>query len=65
MSLGKGEIQSVSCKQKINTCSSTEEELVSCHLMIFWPNDVDQTIPGGYEVMGNVVFRDNENSMKL
>ena len=29
MSLGKGAIQSVSCKQKINTRSSTEAELVS------------------------------------
>ena len=66
MSLGKGAIQSVSCKQKINTRSSTEAELVSVDdilAKLMWTKLFLEA--QGYEVTENIVFRDNQSSMKL
>ena len=63
MSLGNGAIQSVSCKQKISTRSSTEAELVSCNERL----DVDKLFRRSSRLRsdGNVVFRDNQSSMKI
>jgi glucose dehydrogenase len=66
MSLGGGAIQSISTKQKINTISSTEAELVS----------IDDTISKlswtklfleeqGFNVTQNILLRDNKKTMKL
>ena len=54
MSLGKGSIhcQSVLCKQKINTLSSTEAELVSFD-DLFGETDVDQTVPRSSRLRGD------------
>ena len=54
MSLGKGEIQSLSCKQKIKTRSSTQAELVSF-----------DNILAKMMLTANVVFCDNQSSMKF
>ena len=66
MSLGKGSIQSVSRKQKINTRSSTEAELVSFDDILsklMWTKLFLES--QGYEVKENIVYRDNQSSMKL
>ena len=66
MTMGRGAIQSVSTKQKINACSSTESELVG----------IDDIIPKavwtklfmeeqGHGIKKNVVYRDNTSAMKL
>ena len=66
MSLGKGSIQSVSTKQKTNSRSSTEAELVSVDDIIskvLWTKlflDAQD-----YKIKQNIVLRDNTSSMKL
>ena len=66
MSLGKGSIQSVSTKQKTNSRSSTEAELVSVDDIIskvLWTKlFLDAQ---GYKIKQNIVLRDNTSSMKL
>jgi hypothetical protein len=66
MSLGDGAIISVSTKQKINTRSSTEAELVSIDDIIskiLWTKLFLQE--QGWKVNQNMVMRDNLSSMKL
>jgi hypothetical protein len=66
MSLGKGAIQSISTKQKINTRSSTEAELVSDDDIIakvLWTRRFIES--QGYNVKDNVIYRDNQSTMKL
>ena len=66
MTLGKGSLQNVSTKQKVNTRSSTEAELVSMDDIIskvLWTKLFLEA--QGYEVKENLVYRDNQSSMKL
>ena len=66
MSLGDGAIISVSTKQKINTRSSTEAELVSIDNVlskILWT--IRLLREQGWKVNQNMVMRDNLSSMKL
>lgn len=66
MSLGRGSTQSVSTKQKVNTRSSTEAELVSVDDVIskvLWTKRFLEA--QGYPVKQNVILRDNQSSMKL
>jgi hypothetical protein len=66
MTLGGGSITSVSTKQKINTRSSTEAELVSIDDIIskvLWTKRFLQE--QGYVVNQNIMMRDNISSMKL
>lgn len=66
MSLGHGSVYSTSRKQRINTKSSTEAELVG----------VDDTVPlvvwtrhflmaQGFDITDNVIFQDNQSAMLL
>ena len=66
MSLGSGAIQSISTKQKINTRSSTEAELVSFDDIInkvMWTKLFMEA--QGYYIERNMVYRDNQSAMKL
>lgn len=66
MTLGKGAIQSISTKQKINTRSSTEAELISTDDImskVIWTKLFLET--QGYDVKENIIYRDNQSSMKL
>jgi Reverse transcriptase (RNA-dependent DNA polymerase) len=66
MSLGKGAVMSLSTKQKINTRSSTEAELVSIDDVIskiIWTKLFLEK--QGYKVKENIIKRDNLSSMKL
>ena len=66
MTLGGGSITSVSTKQKINTRSSTEAELVSIDDIIskvLWTKRFLEE--QGYMVNQNIIMRDNISSMKL
>lgn len=66
MSLGKGMVFSSSVRQKLNTRSSTEAELVGVHdfmPQILWTRYFleDQ----GYEVKDNIIHQDNQSAMQL
>ena len=66
MSMGKGSPISLSCKQKINTRSSTEAELVGVNDamgLILWVRNF--LIAQGFDVTDNVVFQDNLSTMLL
>jgi hypothetical protein len=66
MSLGYGAVQSVSTKQKVNTRSSTEAELVAADDVIskvMWTKLFMEN--QGFEVKANIIYRDNTSSMKL
>ena len=66
MTLGKGAIQSISTKQKINTPSSTEVELVSTDDImskVIWTKLFLET--QGYDIKENIIYRDHQSSMKL
>jgi hypothetical protein len=66
MTLGKGSIQNVSAKQKVNTRSSTETELIGFDDVvpkILWTKLFMDA--QGYESKDNIVYRDNQSSMKL
>jgi hypothetical protein len=66
MSLGSGAITSISTKQKINTRSLTEAELVSIDDIIskvLWTKRFLEA--QGYDVKHNVLLRDNQSSMEL
>jgi len=66
MLLGNGAIQAVSTKQKVNSRSSTEAELISIDDAIgkvLWTKRFIEA--QGFKVNANVVFRDNQSSMKL
>ena len=66
MTFGEGAIQSISRKQKLNTRSSTEAELVGADdvsTMILWTKLFleDQ----GYQVEKNILFQDNKSAILL
>jgi hypothetical protein len=66
MTLGSGAIQTISTKQKVNTKSSTEAELVSIDDVIskiMWTRLFLEA--QGYQIRENLVYRDNQSSMKL
>jgi hypothetical protein len=66
MSLGKGSVYSTSKKQRINTKSSTEAELVgvddSMPLVIWTRNFL---LAQGFDISDNVVFQDNQSAILL
>jgi hypothetical protein len=66
MSLGKGSLYSFSRKQRINTKSSTEAELVGVDdgmpLVIWTRNFLEAQ---GFNVRDNVVFQDNQSAILL
>ena len=65
-SLGKGSIISMSTKQKINTRSSTEAELVAlddAQAKILWTKLFIKA--QDHTIRINIVYRDNQSSMKL
>eukprot|EP00957_Ditylum_brightwellii_P032430 2457020-Ditylum_brightwellii.AAC.1 len=66
MTLGKGSVYSMSTKQKINTKSSTEIELVGVNdalPMMLWTQYFIEA--QGYDVDRSIVFQDNKNAMLL
>ena len=66
LSLGKGSVYSLSSKQKLNTRSSTEAELVGINdvlSMILWTRLFLEA--QGYHVADNVLHQDNESTIKL
>ena len=66
MSFGKGSPINLSTKQKINTRSSTEAELVGVNDamgLILWTRKFIEA--QGYTVNDNVVFQDNQSTMRL
>ena len=66
MSLGKGCGINISSKQKINTRSSTEAELVGMNdamSMILWVRMF--IIEQGYTVSDNIVYQDNQSTILL
>jgi hypothetical protein len=66
LSLGKGVICSVSTKQKVNTRSSTDAELVGLDDVIskiLWTKRFIEE--QGFTIKTNIVYRDNTSAMKL
>jgi hypothetical protein len=66
MTLGAGMITSISTKQKVNTRSSTESELVAHDDVvskILWSKQFIEA--QGFTVNANIVYRDNTSAMKL
>jgi len=66
MSMGEGAVQSNSSKQKLNTRSSTEAELVGCDdaiTKILWTRLFIQA--QGYEVKENILYQDNKSTILL
>ena len=66
LSFGKGSVYSMSSKQKLNTRSSTEAELVGINdvlSMILWTRLFLEA--QGYQVTNNVLHQDNESTIKL
>jgi len=66
MSLGKGAIYSSSTRQKLNTKSSTEAELVAVDdvmSMVLWTRQF--MLAQGYKIVDNVVYQDNQSAMLL
>ena len=66
MTFGQGATQSHCRKQKLNTRSSTEAELVGADdvaTMIFWTKHFLDS--QGYEVKQNILFQDNKSTILL
>ena len=66
MTMGRGAIQFISSKQKMNTRSSTEAELVAVDdviAQILWT--LRFLLAQGYPVEANVLFQDNNSAIKL
>ena len=66
LSFGKGSPFAVSCKQKLNTRSSTEAELVGLNdamSMILWTRRFMEA--QGYMIRDNVIMQDNQSTMLL
>ena len=66
MTMGEGTIQSVSSKQKLNTRSSCEAELVGCDdvaTKILWTRLF--TEEQGYKIKQNILYQDNKSTILL
>ena len=66
MTMGKGAIQSISRKQKLNTRSSTESELVGVDdvcTMVLWTKLFLEA--QGYQVDKNIIYQDNKSAILL
>ena len=66
MSMGKGCPISISTKQKLNTRSSTEAEVVGVNdamYLVLWVRHFLEA--QGYDIKDNIVYQDNQSSMKL
>jgi hypothetical protein len=66
MSLGCGSLYSVARKQKLNTTSSTEAELVGSHdvmSQIVWTKYF--MLAQGLEISHNILFQDNKSAILL
>ena len=66
MTFGKGAVQSGSLKQKINTQSSTESELVGCDdgiTKILWTRLFVEA--QGYRITKNILYQDNKSTILL
>ena len=66
MSMGHGATQSSSKKQKVNTRSSTEAELVATDdvlSLVLWTNNFLRA--QGFEVTDDIVYQDNKSAMLL
>ena len=66
MTMGRGAIVSLSRKQKLNTRSSTEAELVAvddCMSQVLWTKYFLEA--QGYRTQAHVVLQDNESAIKL
>jgi hypothetical protein len=66
MTLGKGAMQSITRKQKMNVRSSTEGELVAVDnaaTMILWTKLFLEA--QGYDVEKNIVYQDNKSAILL
>ena len=66
MTFGRGAVQSISRKQKLNTRSSTEAELVGVDdivVMILWTKLFLEAM--GYEIDQNIVYQDNKSTILL
>jgi len=66
MTLGKGSVQSVSRKQRLNTRSSTEAELVGVDdgiTSVIWTKNFMEA--QGYEIKKNIILQDNQSAIKL
>ena len=66
MTMGKGAITSISCKQGMNACSSTEAEVVAADEVVgpmLWTKLFLEA--HGYPIAKNVLFQDNRSAMLL
>ena len=66
MTMGTGAVQSGSAKQKLNTRSSTEAELVGVDdviTKILWTKQFVEE--QGYEITKNILYQDNKSSILL
>jgi len=66
MSMGTGTLHNKSSKQKFNTRSTTESEVVS--VSEYLPYDIWQVNffrEQGYDIRNNYIYQDNEHAMKL
>ena len=66
MTMGKGSIYAASKKQKLNTRSSTEAELVAVNdgmAPILWTRNFLEA--QGYEIKARIILQDNESAIKL
>ena len=66
LSLGKGAVYGASTRQKLNTRSSTEAELVGvddCMPQILWTRYFLEA--QGYQIQDSVVYQDNQSAMLL
>ena len=64
MSLGKGAIYSMSTRQKLNTKSSTESELIGVDdvmPLVLWTRQFMEE--QGYVIKDNVLYQDNQSSI--
>ena len=66
MTFGEGAVQTISRKQKLNTRSSTESELVGADdasVMILWTKLFMEE--QGYSVEKNILYQDNKSAILL
>ena len=66
MSMGQGIIHGKSSRQKINTKSSTETELVGASDYILWTLGAKRFLmKQGYNLTRNIFYQDNKRAMKM